>query len=133
MHELNDKLAEFEAAWSKFMSFPEETKSPFPNSLPNCARDERKENGQPASLLLYSQYLHTVISGYRKREWLISHSLLLNFSVKQHMITELWNGVFFFSLNCLWKKLELFIRLFIHRLLDSWIVPYPLSEMSLQE
>lgn len=38
MHELNDKLAEFETVWSKFTSLPEEVKSPFPNSLPNCAK-----------------------------------------------------------------------------------------------
>lgn len=54
MHELNDKLAVFENVWSKFMSLLEEAKSPFPNSLPNHARDERKENGQPIFLLLSS-------------------------------------------------------------------------------
>lgn len=86
MHELNDKLAEFESVWSKFMSLPEEAKSPFPISLPNCAKDERKENGQPIfffcfslpNIFTLSLFLLATVNG----NWPVSHSLLLKFNVK---------------------------------------------------
>lgn len=80
MHELNDKLAEFETVWSKFMSLPEEVKSPFPISLPNCARAKRKKNRQPIIyLFIYCFSLPNTLFFLAavNVNWPVSHRLLL--------------------------------------------------------
>lgn len=87
MHDLNDKLAEFETVWSKFMSLPEEAKSPFPISLPNCARAKRKENGQPIFLLLLFSFCFCLpnilfLLATVNVNWPVSHRLLLKFNFK---------------------------------------------------